>query len=134
MRKERAILFALIALGFVFAGCPTDPEEDTRHPAYGTPPFTDTVEGQKTGGHAGGTAKVVIKLTLEEGYITAVDLSESTGNTAGYGLPVITDAPAEIIAKNSVEIDKVSGATVTWETLVAAGKAALGQIPGYTPE
>lgn len=135
MKNKTAILFiALAVLGFMFTGCPTDSEEDNRHSAYGTPPFTNTVTGQASGGHAGGTAKVVITLTLADGYITAVDLSGSTGNTTGYGSRVIDIAPAEIIAKNSVEIDKVSGATITWEALVAAGKAALGQIPGYTPE
>jgi uncharacterized protein with FMN-binding domain len=135
MRKKGAILlFALTALGFVFTGCSTDAGEDNRHAPYGSPPFTGTVTSQQTGTHQGGQARVVIELTLADGYITAVDLSESTGNTAGIGLPVIQRAPARIIAKNSVEVDKVTGATVTWETLVAAGRAALGQISGYTPE
>jgi uncharacterized protein with FMN-binding domain len=133
-KKGVILVFALTVLGFVFTGCSTDPEEDNKHPAYGTTPYNGTVTGDSTGYHQGGTARVVIALTLADGYNTAVDFTGSSGNTDTIGKPVIDKAPAEIIAKNSVEIDAVTNATVTWETLVAAGRAALSNIPGYTAE
>jgi fumarate reductase flavoprotein subunit len=138
MRKITiGLLIVFTAAEFIFTGCPTDTKnEDTssKHSAYGVPAYDGIVTGRASGTHLGGTAAAVIKLTLVNGYITAVDLSESAGHTAGIGLPVIQKAPAEIVEKNSVEIDRVSGATVTRQTVVDAGKAALGQIPGYTPE
>jgi uncharacterized protein with FMN-binding domain len=130
------IVIALAAAGFVFTGCPTDSGGgDGKHAAYGTPPYTGTVTGQASGAHAGGTATVVIALTLVDGYITAVDFTGSSGNTAGYGANVVTDTKKnEIITKNSVEIDAVSGATITRNALVKAGKQALNTIPGVNLE
>ena len=130
------VLIAFAAAGFVFTGCPTDSGGgDGRHPAYGTTPYTGTVTGTASGAHAGGTATVVIALTLVDGYITAVDFEGSSGNTAGFGSNVLTDAKKnEIITKNSVEIDVVSGATVTRAALVKAGKQALNTIPGVNLE
>jgi fumarate reductase flavoprotein subunit len=135
MRKTTTILlFALTALGFVFTGCPTDAQEDTRHSAYGSPPYTGPVNGEASDYHQGGAVKIIITLALEDGYITNVNFDGSSGNTSGIGSRVIDNASAEIVAKNSVEIDRVSGATVTRNTVIAAGKAALMDIPGYTPE
>jgi hypothetical protein len=97
MRKITiGLLIAFTAAGFIFTACLTDTEdEDTssKHSAYGVPAYDGTVTGRASGTHLGGTATVVIKLTLANGYITAVDLSESTGHTASIGLPVIQKAP-----------------------------------------
>jgi uncharacterized protein with FMN-binding domain len=56
-------------------------------------------------------------------------------DTSGIGSYVLTDAKKnEIIEKNSVEIDAVSGATFTRAALIKAGKQALNTIPGVNLE
>jgi uncharacterized protein with FMN-binding domain len=135
MRNKTAILlFALTALSLIFSGCPTDAEKDNRHPAYGSPPHTGDVTGDASGYHDGGATTVNITLSLKDGYITAVSYEGSTGITAGIGSLVRDKAPSQIVAKNSFDIDTFSGASVTRNLTIEAGKKALNTIPGVSLE
>jgi uncharacterized protein with FMN-binding domain len=130
-KKTAGLLIVCTILALVFGGCPADTpqEEDTRHSAYGSPPYTGSITGEASGYHQGGTAKVIITLTLEDGYITAVSFDGSSGNTAGIGSRVLETASAKIIKNNSVEIDVMSSASVTSRAVITAGKDALSKIP-----
>jgi len=134
-RGRLCLCTAVVGL-LAFAGCFTENEVDdgTKHAPYGDPLYTGNVDGSGSDTHSGGTCTVKIKLTLAEGYITAVDFTGSTGNTSGIGEVVLQNAPATIIARNSVEIDANSSASKTRNALITAGKQALAKIPGYTPE
>lgn len=76
-----------------------------------------------------GTAKgmegdVVVKVTIVDGAITAVEViaqGESAPSTA------LTDIPAAIVAANSAEVDAVAGATVTSNAIMAAVADAIAQ-------
>jgi uncharacterized protein with FMN-binding domain len=130
-KKTAGLLIALAILIFVFAACPGDSpqEENIRHPAWGSPPYTGTVSGEASGYHQNGPIKIIITLTLEDGYITTVSFDGSSGNTDGYGSRVIDSAIGKIVADNSVEIDVMTGASVTSTAVVNAGRDALGKIP-----
>ncbi|MDR0719989.1 MAG: FMN-binding protein [Treponema sp.] len=138
IKKLLVFLLIVLSLGMGFVACSNDsPEEDTRYPPYGIAPdyYTGTVESDtKIGMHMEGQCSVKISLTLVGGYITEVSFLEATGHSETLGKRlVIEKAPAEIVAKNSVEIDAVSSATVSRNLVVSAGKAALAKIPGYVP-
>jgi uncharacterized protein with FMN-binding domain len=122
-------VLAVLGLSLIFSGCPTDAAED-RHPAYGTPPYSGPATGEESGYHDGGPTTIKITLTLEEGYITTVSYEGSTGITNGIGSQVRDNAPSQIIARNSFDIDVFSGASVTRDLTIKAGKKALNTISG----
>jgi uncharacterized protein with FMN-binding domain len=131
------LLIVSLVLGFLFMGCAMDDEEipdPPKHAPYGDPPYTGEKTGTATGFHMEGFCKVVIALTLENGYITNVNFDGSEGNTASVGGRVLSSAGDKIIAKNSGEIDALSSATVTSGLVVEAGRKALAEIPGYDPD
>jgi uncharacterized protein with FMN-binding domain len=103
--------------------------ESGKHAPYGNPAFSGQVDGSAQGYHLEGLCKIVIILTLQEGYITGVDFTGSEGNTPGYGKRVIDGSPAQIIERNSFEIDAFSGATTSRNLVIQAGNGALSKIP-----
>lgn len=130
-------LLAVLAVSLVFMSCPSDSEDpppDNRHTPYGEPPYTGAASGSASGVHEHGPCVVSITLTLAKGYITGVSFTGSSGNSAGLGERVLNLAPAKIKEKNSVEIDVVSGSSVTSNLLITAGRQALATIPGYIPD
>jgi hypothetical protein len=135
-RKKTQPYFALAVLSFVLAACPNDPveEKDSKHPPYGSPPYTGAVTGEANGYHSAGTTTITLTLTLEEGYITDVSFEGSTGITEGVGSRIRDAAPSQIKKRNAIEIDAISQVTVTRETTIAAGKKALNTIPGVNVE
>ena len=76
-------------------------------------------------GTATGMGEVSVKLTIEGGKITAVEVV-GEGETEGLGSPVIEAAKEEIVA-NQGHIEVVSGATVTSDAVNAAIDAALAK-------
>jgi uncharacterized protein with FMN-binding domain len=125
-KKTAGPFIALVILSLVFAACPGN---KAKRPVYGSPPYTGSVSGEASDYHSGGPVKISVTLTLKDGYITAVSFDGSSGNTAGIGSLVIDDAPARIIANNSVEIDVMTGSSITSNAVIKAGKEALSKIP-----
>jgi uncharacterized protein with FMN-binding domain len=122
------VLIALMAAGFMFTACSSDTEE---------PPITVTGKATRTISAPGsGRAGVEVSLTLTaltpDYQITAVDIKASSEDTGGFVPNYInTDAiKRKVIETNSVEIDKVTGATASWKAFVEAGINALNQIDG----
>ncbi|MDR0719682.1 MAG: FMN-binding protein [Treponema sp.] len=127
MRKITiGLLITLMAAGFMFTGCPSDAGED---------PITVTGTATRTIPSVG-TAGVEVTLTLAaltpDYQITAVAIQKSSEDTGGFVPTYInTDAVKnKVIEQNSVEIDKVTGATYSWKAFVEAGINALNQIDG----
>ena len=79
-----------------------------------------TFSGEGTG--YGGT--IAVDVTLENGAITGIDVTGSN-ETQGIGTVAIDKLIPEIIEKQSVALDAVSGATRASEGLLAAVTAAL---------
>lgn len=76
-----------------------------------------------------GTAKgyggeVTVLLTLEDGVIKSIDAT-GDNETPGIGSMALELIPPMIIENNSLEVDGVSGATLTSQALIAAIKDAL---------
>ena len=90
-------------------------------------PSVETLAGSATGHNA----EISVEVTLTDGVITHVKVV-SHGETAGISDPALERVPKEIMAKNSAEVDAVSGATATSEGIMAAVKAALSGGAGET--
>lgn len=126
--KLKILQYGIIAivLGFLLAGCPSEadpPEGDQEHAPYGS--FSGNVEGTGVGGYGG---PITVKLTLQNGYITVVNVIHN--ETAEYGAVFIEKVKPLIVAANSFEIDAITNATVTYTktALTKAGQAALDKI------
>ena len=88
-----------------------------------------TGEGKFTAGTYTGTAPgkngdVTVEVTLTSDAIKEVKVTEHQ-ETAGISDPAIETVPAEIVEAQSLNVDLVSGATITSQAIVDAAKAAL---------
>ena len=83
-----------------------------------TEQFTATANG--FGGN------VSVALTIEDGVITDVT-AEGPDETQGIGSRAIEALPEMIKSANSVDVDKISGATITSTAVLSAAKDALEQ-------
>ena len=90
---------------------------------------TPAIIGNSGSGTYTGTAKgmggdVTVTLTLENGEITDVK-AEGKNETKGIGTKALEKLPGEIKSSNNVEVDGVSGATVTSNAIKKAATNAL---------
>jgi urocanate reductase len=110
-----AVLFGAAAVLGGVAGCSTKKGSGT---------FTGTAKGM------GGD--VTVTLTLEDGKITDVK-AEGPNETPTIGGPVLESLPKVMLEANSVNVDTVSGATVTSTAIIEAATQALSKA-GLKPE
>ena len=116
MKRSKFTLFiaVLLAFSFVLSGCsPKTSEVD----GLASGEYTEEEEG------FGGKVSVTIKVD-EEGKITEgkVEATDETPDLGGEAAPKILE---EIISSQSLEVDSVSGATVTSDAVKKATEAAL---------
>ena len=104
MKKLASVMLAVLMLCVMLAGASAET-------------FTGT---------ANGIGEVIVTLTVEDGKITAADVS-GEGETKGIGYePCANGTYAEaIVAAQGAEIDNISGATVTTDAVKAATKKAM---------
>lgn len=71
--------------------------------------------------------EVQVKVTMEGDRIAAVEVV-SQSETVGISDPALQQIPAAIVAKQSTDVDTVTGATVTSKAIIAAVQDALSQV------
>lgn len=128
--RNRASLFvfsiAALALLVVLAGCSVEDDSDS-----GPSPIKDfsgnNLSGTGSGREWGYHGWVDVELTLEDGWITGVEVI-GPDESPGVGAVAIQRAPTAIKQKNSVEIDVVASASITTEAIRKAGRQAIGEI------
>ena len=81
-------------------------------------------EGETIGVGTGMGGEIKVKVTREDGVITAVEILDHH-ETPSISDPAIAQIPQAIVAANSVEVDAVAGATVTSDAIKQAVTAAL---------
>ncbi|MBQ8202014.1 MAG: flavocytochrome c [Clostridia bacterium] len=86
------------------------------------PAMADVVTG--TGTVKGFGGDVTVTLTLTDGVITDAK-AEGASETVGVGSPALEQLPAAMVAGNTVNVDALSGATITSTAVLEAAKAAL---------
>ena len=77
-----------------------------------------TASGEGFGG------EVVVTLTVEDGVLTDVEITGDS-ETQGIGSRAVESLPQAMMEANSVEVDGISGATVTSGAILSAAAAAL---------
>ena len=130
MKRSKTLISLVLACMMLLSACGSAPA-----PAATTAPATTApaaVAETYTGTAQGLGGEVSVTLTIENGVITACT---ATGDkeTAGIGTVVIEQFPAEVVAGNTVNLDAISGATVTSNAFIEAAKAAL-VAAGLNPE
>jgi uncharacterized protein with FMN-binding domain len=120
------VLIAFAAAGVLFTGCPTDAGESS-------PTVTGSATRTIDNGLIAGVEVTLTLSALTPDYrITAVAIKASSKDTGGY-VPTYLNTDAvknSVITNNSVEIDRVGGATYSWKAFVEAGINALNTIEG----
>lgn len=89
-------------------------------------------EGTYTGTAKGNGGDVTVTLTLSNGEITDVK-AEGPNETKDIGTKALEQLPGEIVDANSVNVDGVSGATITSNAIKEAATKALAEA-GLKPE
>ena len=122
--KYTGFLLVFFIFGFIFSACIVefDPMDISPAEAYGN--ITGEATGSSTGFSGG---PITVTLIMENGKIVdAIVVGDK--ETPGIGARVISSSPRLIVAKNSPDIDIVSGATSTSNAVKSAGMAALERL------
>ena len=82
------------------------------------------VSGEYTGTAKGLGGDVNVTLTLKDSVITDVK-AEGKQETEGIGTKALEQLPGEMVEGNTINVDGVSGATVTSDAIKEAAKEAL---------
>jgi fumarate reductase flavoprotein subunit len=90
------------------------------------------VSGEFTGTAKGLGGDVTVTLTLKDSVITNV-VAEGKDETEGIGSKAIEQLPGEMVDGNTINVEGVSGATVTSDAIKEAAKAAL-ESAGLNPD
>lgn len=118
--------------GLLGAGLTACGSSQTAAPTTQAPETTQTAETTAaaetetlTGTAEGFGGDVTVTLTMEGDKITACSIT-GDGETPDIGGKALADLEKQIVAANGIEIDGVSGATVTGNAVKAAAAQALG--------
>ncbi len=93
-----------------------DSSEDNKNAKFTAGTYTGTAKGNN--------ADVTVEVTLSDDKIESVVVKEHS-ETPNLSEGAISDVPAAIVEKQSLNVDTVAGATVTSNAIIEATKAAL---------
>lgn len=113
MKKKLISLMLCVALSASVVGCSSSTS------SAGIPDGTYTGEGTGKGG------KIVVELTMKDSKIADIKVTEH-GETPGYS-DALDKMSAEMVAKNTLEVDMVSGATLSSTGILEAVKDAFSK-------
>ncbi len=117
MKFNKALLPMLAA--FLLIGCSSGTSSSASAEPAG-------LSGTYSGTAKGNGGDVTITLTFENGKITAAE-GEGLKETAGLGDKAIEEMTAKMVETNSIDVDSVSGATITSTAVKKAANAALAE-------
>ena len=83
--------------------------------------------GTATASAPGFFGDVTVTVTMENGKIVKVE-ADGPNETQGIGSRAIMMLPDQMVQKNSVEVDGVSGASMTSDGIKEAARAAVAEI------
>ena len=117
MKKSKILISLVLACMMLLSACGgSAPAATTEAAAPAAANYTGTAQGM------GG--EVSVTLTIENGVITDC-VATGDKETDGIGSVVIAQFPAQVVEGNTINLDAVSGATITSNAFIEAAKAAL---------
>ena len=117
MKKSKILISLVLACMMLLSACGgSAPAATTEAVAPAAASYTGTAQGM------GG--EVSVTLTIENGVITDC-VATGDKETDGIGSVVIAQFPAQVVEGNTINLDAVSGATITSNAFIEAAKAAL---------
>ena len=117
MKKSKILISLVLACMMLLSACGgSAPAATTEAAAPAAASYTGTAQGM------GG--EVSVTLTIENGVITDC-VATGDKETDGIGSVVIAQFPAQVVAGNTINLDAVSGATITSNAFIEAAKSAL---------
>ena len=117
MKKSKILISLVLACMMLLSACGgSAPAATTEAAAPASASYTGTAQGM------GG--EVSVTLTIENGVITDC-VAVGDKETDGIGSVVIAQFPAQVVEGNTINLDAVSGATITSNAFIEAAKAAL---------
>ncbi len=114
MKRLLTMVTLTLAMTVSMAGCSANTEKT---------PDTSSISGTFTGSSAGMQGPVTVEMTVENGQITKVEVTEST-ETAGLADVALERIPAQIIEHQTTKLDTVTGATLASNAIMRAASAA----------
>ena len=125
MKKSKILISLVLACMMLLSACGgSAPAATTEAAAPAVASYTGTAQGM------GG--EVSVTLTIENGVITDC-VATGDKETDGIGSVVIAQFPAQVVEGNTINLDAVSGATITSNAFIEAAKAAL-TAAGLSPD
>ena len=112
---KKLLIAGILTSLLIFAGCASGGN------------VSGGVSGSATASAEGFGGEITVTVTMEKGKITAV-VAEGPSETQGIGSRALINLPAQMVTKNSVEVDIVGGATISSGAVLEAAKAAVAQI------
>ena len=80
--------------------------------------------GTATADGFGGKDSITVSITVKDGKISAAT-AQGPNETPGIGSKAVDSMPAEMVAKNSIAVDGVTGATISSTAILAAAEKAI---------
>lgn len=123
--KKLLALVLTLALALSLAACGGAPANPSATPAAGAiyKAGTYTAEAQGNGG------MVPVTVTFSDTEILSVEIGENS-ETAGIATPVLENFPTQIVEGQTLNIEAVSGATITSKAVLAAVADCVAQAGG----
>ena len=121
--KKKNVLASLLLTGAMFLTACGGSASSTSAAGGVSGSFTGTAKGM---------GEVSVTLTLTDNVITDCT-AKGDEETSGIGSVVIEQFPGEVVEGNTINLDSISGATITSNAFVEAAKAALTEA-GLNPD
>jgi len=121
--KKKNVLASLLLAGAMFLTACDGSASSTSAAGGVSGSFTGTAKGM---------GEVSVTLTLTDNVITDCT-AKGDEETSGIGSVVIEQFPGEVVEGNTINLDSISGATITSNAFVEAAKAALTEA-GLNPD
>ena len=115
MKKCLALISLALMMTINLAGCSTNTTEEKSQSSNVTGTFTGTSTGMQ--------GPVTVEMSVENGKITKVAVTESS-ETAGLADVALERIPAQIVEHQTTKLDTVTGATLASNAIMRAASAA----------
>lgn len=124
--KRFTCLLLCVIMLLSLAACGQTPDPQTSGETPSQLSFTPGTYEAETPGRNG---KLKLSVTVDAGSILSVDILESS-ETATLADAPLTQIPAQIVKCQTLDVDSISGATLTSSAVLRAARDALGQAGG----